>query len=68
MVPIKDENSKLSGSLEIYINALNSQEFSKSGISYWLDIFEKYAKVIGFGMKHFMVQLLNKLSIQANLI
>lgn len=55
MVPIKDENSKLSGSLEIYINALNSQGFSKSDISYWLDIFEKYAKVIGFGMKHFMV-------------
>ena len=55
VIPIKDENLKLSGSLEVYVNAKAKEEFSKPDISYWLNVFEKYAKVLGFGMKHFMV-------------
>ena len=44
VVPIKDEVGRMSGSLEIYYHGEADQ-------MYWLEKYEKYGEMLGFGLK-----------------
>lgn len=69
MVPIKDEEQRTAGSIEIYMATTgNEQERDGDFVGYWLGVYERYASLIGVGIKNFMVALINNLSIQASML
>ena len=66
IVPIRDDESKIAGSIEIYIRAVGTaskEERNFEFYNYWIQVFEKYAAIVGFAMKNFMVAMINNLSI-----
>jgi hypothetical protein len=63
VVPIRN-GTAFSGSLELYVNSdlEESQADTQEGIDYWMAVFDKYSVSLGCSFRHFMTQMINKLS------